>query len=226
MKIDILNTKGKRLGDFELAENVFGQKPNENTIYEASKAYLANQRLGTAKVKTRGEVAGSGKKPWRQKGTGRARVGSKRTPVWRGGGVVFGPSPRDYRIDLPKKVKNNALISSLSQKAKEGKIIVLDSINITSIKTKKMAEMLSKLGLKKPLFVLEDRTPEFILSSRNISNMDSCQPESLCSYYVLSHKEIVFDQKAMESLLSRFSYSNRHKTSDSRLQTITESIKV
>ncbi len=203
MKIDILNTKGKKVGDFELTENIFAQNPNKNTIYEASKAYLANQRLGTAKAKTRGEVAGSGKKPWRQKGTGRARVGSKRTPTWRGGGVVFGPSPRDYRIDLPKKVKNNALISSLSQKAKEGKIIVLDSINITSIKTKKVAEMLSKLGLKKPLFVLEDRTPEFILSSRNISNMDSCQPESLCSYYVLSHKEIVFDQKAIENLQKR-----------------------
>jgi large subunit ribosomal protein L4 len=203
MKIDILNIKGKKVGDFELTENIFAQNPNKNTIYEASKAYLANQRLGTAKAKTRGEVAGSGKKPWRQKGTGRARVGSKRTPTWRGGGVVFGPSPRDYRIDLPKKVKNNALISSLSQKAKEGKIIVLDSINITSIKTKKVAEMLSKLGLKKPLFVLEDRTPEFILSSRNISNMDSCQPESLCSYYVLSHKEIVFDQKAIENLQKR-----------------------
>ncbi|MEK9148639.1 MAG: 50S ribosomal protein L4 [Candidatus Desantisbacteria bacterium] len=203
MKINILNIKGKKLGDFELAENIFGQVPNENTIYETSKAYLANQRLGTAKVKTRGEVAGSGAKPWRQKGTGRARVGSKRTPVWRGGGVVFGPNPRDYRIDLPKKVKNNALISSLSQKAKEGKIIVLDSINITSIKTKNVAQILLKLGLKKPLFVLENRSPEFVLSSRNIPNLHSTESENLCSYYVLSHKELVFTSKAIENLQKR-----------------------
>ncbi|MDI6752695.1 MAG: 50S ribosomal protein L4 [bacterium] len=203
MNINLLNTKGKKIGDFELAEGIFGQVPNENTIYEANKAYLANQRLGTAKAKTRGEVAGSGAKPWRQKGTGRARVGSKRTPVWRGGGVVFGPNPRDYRIDLSKKVKNGALISSLSQKAKEEKIIVLNSINITSIKTKNVAKILLKLGLKKPLFVLEDRSPEFILSSRNIPNLHSTEPENLCAYYVLSHKEIVFDQKAIENLQKR-----------------------
>jgi len=203
MNANLLNIKGKKVSDFELPDGIFGLSPNENTIYEASKAYLANQRLGTAKAKTRGEVAGSGKKPWRQKGTGRARVGSKRTPTWRGGGVVFGPNPRDYRIDLSKKVKNNALISSLSQKAKEEKIIILDSINITSIKTKNVAQILLKLGLRKPLFVLENRTPEFILSSRNIPNMDSCEPENLCAYYVLAHKELVFTQKAIENLQKR-----------------------
>ncbi|MBU1261468.1 50S ribosomal protein L4 [bacterium] len=203
MNVNLLNIKGKKLGDFELAESIFGQVPNENTIYEASKSYLANQRLGTAQAKTRGEVAGSGKKPWRQKGTGRARVGSKRTPVWRGGGVVFGPRPRDYRIDISKKVKNNALKSSLSQKAKEGKIIVLDSLNITSIKTKNVAQILLKLGLYKPLFVLEDRTKEFILSSRNIPTLHSTEPENLCAYYVLSHKELVFTQKAIENLKNR-----------------------
>jgi large subunit ribosomal protein L4 len=203
MKVDVLNTKGKKVEEFELPSAIFTQEPNQNVIYEAVKAYLANQRLGTASTKTRGEVSGSGAKPWRQKGTGRARFGSRRNPIWRGGGVAFGPKPRSFKINLSKQIKKSALISSLSQKAEAGKVFLIDSLKITSAKTKRMARIISALSLKKPLFVLEERTPEFLLSIRNIPNTDSATPENLCAYYILSHDEIVFTKEAIERLKER-----------------------
>jgi len=203
MKLDVLNLKGEKVEEIEVSDEVFKKEPNLNTIYEANKAYLANQRLGTAKTKTRGEVSGSGRKLWRQKGTGRARMGSIRSPLWRGGGVVFGPKPKSFKIRLHKKVKRNALISSLSLKALDKKILVLDDITIKKPKTKIMARIISKLGLKKPLFILHKRSPDFIRSTRNIPNIHSSLPENLCSYYVLSHNELVFTKDGIKRLEER-----------------------
>ncbi|HAW50014.1 TPA: 50S ribosomal protein L4 [bacterium] len=200
MKVDVINIKGEKQEEIELPDEIFAQPINENTIYEATKAYLANQRQGTVKTKTRGEVSGSGRKPWRQKGTGRARVGSIRSPLWRKGGVVFGPVLRSYKIKIPKKIKKIALISSLSLKAKEGKIMVLDSLEIKKGKTKIVAGIISKLSLKKPLFILHEKNPNFTIGLRNIPNIHSVLYDNLCSYYVLSHNEIVLTKKAVDKL--------------------------
>ncbi|MEW6680164.1 MAG: 50S ribosomal protein L4 [bacterium] len=203
MQVDVLNIKGEKVETIELSDEIFGVKPNPNTIYEANKAYLANQRLGTASTKRRGEVSGSGRKLWRQKGTGRARIGSIRSPLWKGGGIVFGPKPRSFKIRLHQKVRRNALISSLSAKALEKKILVIDGIDIKKPKTKIMARIISKLNFKKPLFVLVERSPDFIKSIRNIPNVHSCLPENLCSYYILSHNELVLTKEGIKRLEDR-----------------------
>lgn len=203
MQVDILNLKGEKVGEMELSSEIFERKPNLNTIYEANKAYLANQRQGTASTKTRGEVSGSGRKPWRQKETGRARIGSIRSPLWKGGGVVFGPKPRNFKIRLPQKVRINALISSLVKKAQEKKLLIIDNMALKKAKTKMMAKTISKLGLKKPLFILSERTFDFIQSTRNIPNFHSCLPENLCSYYVLSHNELVSTKEGIKKLEER-----------------------
>ncbi|MEW6006603.1 MAG: 50S ribosomal protein L4 [bacterium] len=203
MQVDVLNIKGEKIEEIELNDEIFAKKPNPNTIYEANKAYLANQRRGTASTKRRGEVSGSGRKLWRQKGTGRARIGSIRSPLWKGGGIIFGPKPRSFKINLHKKVRRNALISSLSAKALEKKILVIDSIDLKKPKTKVMDKIISKLNLKKPLFVLSQRSPEFIKSTRNISNTHSSLAENLCSYYVLSHNELVITKEGIKRLEER-----------------------
>ncbi|MEW6104682.1 MAG: 50S ribosomal protein L4 [bacterium] len=203
MKVDVINIKGEKVEEIELNDEIFGKKPNPNTIYEANKAYLANQRRGTASTKRKGEVSGSGRKLWRQKGTGRARIGSIRSPLWRGGGVIFGPKPRSFKINLHKKVRRNALISSLSAKAAEKKILVIDTIELKKAKTKVMDKIIHKLSLKKPLFVLSSRSPEFVKSTRNIPNTHSCLSENLCSYYVLSHNELVITKDGVKKLEER-----------------------
>ncbi len=203
VKVDVLNIKGEKVEEMEISSEIFGIKPNANTIYEATKAYLANQRLGTACTKRRGEVAGAGRKLWRQKGTGRARIGSIRSPLWKGGGIVFGPKPKSFKIRLHKKVKTNALISSLSAKQSEKKLLVIDNIDIKKPKTKIMAGIISKLNLKKPLFILPSRSPDFINSTRNIPNTHSCLAENVCSYYVLSHSELVITKGGIKKLEER-----------------------
>ncbi|MEW6679819.1 MAG: 50S ribosomal protein L4 [bacterium] len=203
MQVDVLNIKGEKIEEIELNDEIFAKEPNPNTIYEANKAYLANQRRGTASTKRRGEVSGSGRKLWRQKGTGRARIGSIRSPLWKGGGIIFGPKPRSFKINLHKKVRRNALISSLSAKALEKKILVIDRIDLKKPKTKVMDKIISKLNLKKPLFVLSQRSPEFIKSTRNIPNLHSSLAENLCSYYVLSHNELVITKEGIKRLEER-----------------------
>lgn len=202
MQVDVLNLKGEKIEKIELP-SIFEKKPNINTIYEANKAYLANQRQGTASTKTRGEVSGGGRKPWRQKGTGRARVGSIRSPLWRGGGIIFGPKPRSFKIRLPQKIRTNALISSLAQKALEKKVLIIEDIILKNIKTKIVSKLISKLSLKKPLFILQERNPNFIKSTRNIPNIHSCLPENLCAYYVLSHNELVITKDGLKKLEER-----------------------
>ena len=150
-KVDLLNIEGKKVGDIELAESIFGVEVNTDVMHEVVVNYLANQRQGTGSTKTRSEVTGGGKKPWKQKGTGRARQGSIRAPQWIKGGIALGPKPRSYKYTLNKKVKRLALKSALSSKVQENEIIVLDSLNFDEIKTKNMAKVLENIKANKAL---------------------------------------------------------------------------
>ena len=165
-KVDVYDINGKKVSDVELNENVFGIEPNEAIVHEVLVNYLANQRQGTQSTKTRAEVSGGGRKPWRQKGTGRARQGSIRSPQWKGGGVVFAPKPRDYSYSVPKKVKRLALKSVLTSKVLENEIIVVDELNLNAPKTKEMINVLKNLKAdKKALIVIDKKDENVILAS-------------------------------------------------------------
>lgn len=202
-EINLYNTKGDVLNKIELPKTIFNQEISEFAVYDAIKAYLANQRLGTACTKNRSEVSGSGKKPWRQKGTGRARVGSIRNPVWKGGGVVFGPRPHSFKINIPTKVKQKALISVLVDKAMNNEIVVVDSINLEQPKTSVMANILKNLKLEKPLIILEKSDPNVYLSIRNLKGTDVILTSNLNPYKVLAHEKLLFTKKALSELENR-----------------------
>jgi large subunit ribosomal protein L4 len=169
----VYEKNGSERGTVELSDELFGCEINEPVMHQAVVGYLANQRQGTASTKPRGEVKGGGKKPYRQKGTGRARTGTIRSPLWRGGGVVFGPQPRSYRKDLPKKVRRLALRSALSSRAKENDVVVVDALNYSEPKTKRFVELLSGIGIEglKILFVMDKPVPEVVKSARNIPDV-------------------------------------------------------
>ncbi|MGB4186359.1 MAG: 50S ribosomal protein L4, partial [Limnochordia bacterium] len=168
-KVAVYNMEGVQIGDIELNDAIFGVTINEALMHQAVLSHLANRRQGTAATKSRGMVRGGGRKPWRQKGTGRARVGSIRSPLWVGGGVVFGPQPRDYSFSLPKKARRMALKSALSAKVRDGELIVLDELNIEEPKTKLMVKVLKALNAdKKPLIVIGDWDANIELATRNI----------------------------------------------------------
>ena len=169
MKFDVLDMNGKKVSDIELSDAVFGLTPNEKVMHAAVVNFLANQRQGTQSTKTRSEVSGGGRKPWRQKGTGRARQGSTRSPQWTHGGVALGPKPRDYSYRLNKKVKRLAVLSALSSKAQSGEMIVLDKIEATEYKTKTIANMLKAVGVtKKALIVTPAVDAKLVKSAANI----------------------------------------------------------
>ncbi|HOL21699.1 MAG TPA: 50S ribosomal protein L4 [bacterium] len=198
-KINIYNMAGEIVGEETLPEELIGGIPNQNVIYYYIKAYLANQRQGTASTKTRGEVSGSGKKPWRQKGTGRARVGSIRTPLWRHGGVIFGPKPRDYRQYIPKKVKQLALKEALKWKIREGNFAIFIPDKIEIPKTKIFSEFLKKAGYtgKKVLFVLNKDKEKNALIVKSLKNIDSITydfPDRLNAYTILNSDKIIADK--------------------------------
>jgi large subunit ribosomal protein L4 len=203
-QVNLYNIKGKILGQIELPKTIFSQKISEFAIYESVKAYLANQRLGTACTKTRAEVRGGGKKPWRQKGTGRARFGSIRNPIWRGGGVAFGPKPHSFKIKIPAKVKQRALISALVDKAINKEIVVVDSLNIDRPKTSIMAEVLKNLNLSTPLIILEEPNKNLYLSVRNLKGTEVILASNLNTYKVLLHEKLLFTKKALDKLEDRF----------------------
>ena len=173
--VSVFNMQGNNVGSMELSDSVFGVEVNEHLMHLAVTAQLANKRQGTQKAKTRSEVSGGGKKPWRQKGTGHARQGSTRAPQWTGGGVVFAPTPREYTITLNKKEKRAALKSALTSRVQENKMIVLDSLNLDEIKTKKFQAVLTALKAEKALVVLEDMNQNVILSARNIEGVKTAQ---------------------------------------------------
>ena len=199
-KVDLLNIEGKKVGDIELAESIFGVEVNTDVMHEVVVNYLANQRQGTGSTKTRSEVTGGGKKPWKQKGTGRARQGSIRAPQWIKGGIALGPKPRSYKYTLNKKVKRLALKSALSSKVQENEIIVLDSLNFDEIKTKNMAKVLENIKANKALIVLADKNLNVQASARNIPNTKTALVNTINTYDLLKYGTLVLTKDAVEKI--------------------------
>jgi large subunit ribosomal protein L4 len=195
---DIVNIRKEKIGTVELADQIFGVKVNKPLIHEVAIMQLACMRQGTAATKTRGLVSGGGRKPWRQKGTGRARAGSIRSPLWRGGGTTFGPQPRDYSYSIPRKKYRAALRGVLSAKFRDGEVIILDQLPISEPKTKRFIEVLKNLGFsKKTLIVLDEIPTALELSARNVSWVNLISVGSLNVYDLLSHTHIVITQDAV-----------------------------
>jgi len=197
----LYNMKGDKIGEYELPDSIFGVPVNEAVLHEAVVMQLASRRRGTAKTKTIGEVSGGGIKPWRQKGTGRARQGSRRSPLWRGGATLFGPTPRDYAYRLPKKVRRLALLSALSSKAQANEIVVLEGLTFQEPKTKQMAAILKKLDADgKALVVTREPDKNVELSARNLPGVKMLVPSGLNVYDILDHEKLVFTRDAVEAV--------------------------
>ncbi|MCT4508658.1 MAG: 50S ribosomal protein L4 [Tepidibacter sp.] len=200
-KIDILNINGEKVDELVLSDNIFGAEVNEHVLYEVVKNQLANKRQGTQSAKTRSEVRGGGRKPWRQKGTGRARQGSTRSPQWVGGGIVFAPKPRDYRYTLPKKVRRLAMKCALSSKVQNKEIIVLDALNMEAPKTKEFAKILNNLKIeKKALVVLGENDKNVIKSASNIEGVTTAQVNTMNVYDILKHDAFIITKDAVEKV--------------------------
>ena len=202
MEVKVLDINGKETGrKVQLSDSVFAIEPNKHAVYLDVKQYLANQRQGTQSAKTRGEVRGGGRKPWRQKGTGRARQGSIRSPQWIGGGVVFAPKPRDYSYKLPKKIKRLALKSALSSKVRDNEIIVVDSLVLDKPKTKDMVKILSNLKAgKKTLVVMPERDENVILASRNIPGVKTAYVNTINVYDIVRHNKFIVTREAVSKI--------------------------
>ena len=198
--VSVYNIEGKEVGSIELNDAVFGVEVNEHLVHMAVVNQLANNRQGTQSAKTRSEVSGGGRKPWRQKGTGHARQGSTRSPQWTGGGVVFAPKPRDYSFKMNKKEKKIALLSALSSKVADNKIVVLDAFNLDEVKTKKFAEVMSNLKVDKALVVIEGENKNVVLSGRNIPTVKVSATNEINTYDVLKYETLVVTKAAVEKL--------------------------
>ena len=196
-KANVFNMAGQQVGEIELSEAVFGIEPNEAVVHAVVKNHLANCRQGTQSALTRAEVSGGGIKPWRQKGTGRARQGSTRAPQWYHGGIVFAPKPRDYSYTLNKKVKRLALKSALSAKAAEGAVIVVDGLEMPEIKTKTMKSFLNAIGAKKTMMVTPEVNENVIKSARNIPGVITTTAKILSVYDIVNANQIVVDKAAL-----------------------------
>lgn len=200
-KLAVLNQTGSSVGEIELNEAIFGIEPNEAVLFEAVIQQRASLRQGNHKVKNRSEVAGGGRKPWRQKGTGRARQGSIRSPQWRGGGVVFGPTPRSYAYSLNKKVRRLALLSGLSSKVREENLIVLDALTFEAPKTKEFAQVLTNLSInEKALFVTANLDETVALSARNIKGVSVITADALNVLDLVGHNKLVMTKAAVEKV--------------------------
>ena len=199
--ISVYNMEGKEVGTMELSDAIFGAKVNEHLVHMAVVQQLANNRQGTQKAKTRSEVSGGGRKPWRQKGTGHARQGSTRSPQWTGGGVVFAPTPRDYSFKLNKKEKRAALKSALSDKLANGNLIVVDKIEMNEIKTKTFKTMLDNLKVAgKSLVVINENDEKVVLSARNILSCKTSLTNTINVYDILNAKTLVLTQDAVKTI--------------------------
>ena len=198
--VPIKNMQGKTVGEMELDAALFGIEVNEHAVHMAVVQYLANQRQGTKSTKTRAEVRGGGRKPWRQKGTGRARQGTIRAPQWVGGGVVFAPKPRDFSVRLNKKQKRLALKSALSDKVNKGKLVVLENLDLPEIKTKAMVDICGNLELGKTLFVMTGSNKNVILSARNIPNIKTAAVNTINVYDILHYDNFVVTKEAVEKM--------------------------
>ena len=198
--VSVYNMEGKEVGTMELSDAVFGVEVNEHLVHAAVVAQLANKRQGTQKAKTRSEVSGGGRKPWRQKGTGHARQGSTRAPQWTGGGVVFAPTPRDYTIKLNKKERRLALKSVLTAKVQENKFIVLDELKLDEIKTKKFQAVLNNLNVNKAMVVLNENDKNVVMSAKNIPNVITAQTNTINVYDILKYNTMIVTKAAVETI--------------------------
>ena len=199
-QISVFDMTGKKVADTELNDAIFGIEPNKAIMHAMVVNYLANQRQGTQSTKTRAEVRGGGRKPYRQKGTGRARQGSIRSPQWVGGGVVFAPKPRDYSFKLNKKVKRLALQSALSTKVAEGKIIVLDELTLSEVKTKEMVKVLGNIKCDNALIVMDGSNENVMLSARNIPTVKTASVNTINVYDLLKYNNLVVTKEAVEKI--------------------------
>lgn len=200
-KVSLYNISGEQVGDIDLNDSIFGIEVNQHVLYEVVKNQLANKRQGTQSAKTRSEVRGGGKKPWRQKGTDRARQGSIRSPQWKGGGVVFAPKPRDYSYKVPKKVRRLAMKSALSSKVSNGEILVLDSLSLDAPKTKDIVKMLKDNKVaNKALIVMADKDENVIRSARNIEGVETTLVSTLNVYDILKHDSFIITQDAVKKV--------------------------
>lgn len=200
MNVDLYNMSGSVVGTIELNDEIFATAPNPEVVHQAVVQYLANQRQGTKSAKTRAEVRGGGIKPRPQKGTGRSRQGTIRAPQWAGGGVVFAPKPRDFSFKLNKKVKRLALKSVLSDKASGGKLLVLDKLSLSEIKTKEMAKVLGNIKVDKALLVLGENSNNEVLSARNIPGVKTCGVNTINVYDILKYDHLVVTKEAVEKI--------------------------
>ena len=200
-KVNVYNMSGDIVEEIALSEDIFGIEINEHVVWEVVRNQLANKRQGTQSAKTRAEVRGGGRKPWRQKGTGRARQGSKNSPQWKGGGVVFAPKPRDYSYSVPKKVKRLALKSVLTSKVQENEIIVVDEIKFDSPKTKEMVSLLTKLNAdKKALIVMGEKDLNVIKSANNIPNVATALVNTINVYDILKYNSFIITKDAVRKV--------------------------
>ena len=197
-KVALYDMNGAQVGEVELNDSVFGIKPNEAVLHDFVKMQLANKRVGTSSTKTRGEIRGGGKKPWRQKGTGRARVGSSRNPVWRGGGIVFGPRPRDYGYTLPRKIRRLAMRSALSSKVQDNQITIVDELKFGEPRTKLMVKTLELLKAgRKVLLVTADGNANVVKSARNIPGVKPVRVDFINVYDLLKYETLLITQDAV-----------------------------
>ena len=199
-KVSVYNTDGKKTGDIELSDAVFGVEVNTNLLHRAVVLHLANKRQGTQSAKTRSEVSGGGRKPWRQKGTGHARQGSTRAPQWVGGGIVFAPKPRDYSFKMNKKEKNLALKSALTSKVAADKFIVVDGLSFDSIKTKNMVSVLKNLDAAKALVVVGDEDQNVVLSARNIQGIKTAYTNTINVYDILKYDKMIVSKDVVSTI--------------------------
>ena len=197
---DVYDIKKKKVAKVELNDAVFGAEVNEAIVYDVVKMQLAARRSGTASTKTRHDVRGGGKKPWRQKGTGRARSGTTRSPIWRGGGIVFGPHPRDYSYSIPKKVRKKAVISALSMKFKQDKMLILKDFPMEKISTREFKSVVDLFGFKKTLFVVDSENLVLLKSSRNLRNVKMIRSEGINVYDILNHEHLVLLEPSIKKI--------------------------
>jgi large subunit ribosomal protein L4 len=199
--VKVKNLKSEEVGEIELSDEVFGAPLNKALIYSAVKCYMANQRAGTSATKTRGDVRGSGKKLWKQKGTGRARIASLRSPLWKGGGNVHGPQPRDWSYSIPKKMRRGAIRSVLSERLREGGLVIVDNFELTSHKTKDFSATLEALGLNKRTLVVDSPgNGKLVLSLRNLQAVTLVEPGSVNIYDLLTHEQVALTREAAAHL--------------------------
>jgi large subunit ribosomal protein L4 len=197
---DVFDIEKKKVAQVDLNDAVFGAEVNEAIIYDVVKMQLASRRSGTASTKTRSDISGGGKKPWRQKGTGRARAGTSRSPIWRGGGIVFGPHPRDYSYSIPKKVRKKAIISALSMKFKDNKMLVLKDFPMEKISTRIFKRVVDLFSLKKALFILDENNEMLLKSSRNLKNVKMIRSEGINVYDILNYEHLILLEPSVKKI--------------------------